>query len=98
MQSPQWTFLTNHGRVLSYLAKNSQATTREIAQEIGITERAVQQIIRDLDQGGYIVKHKVGRCNNYSIRPLMPLRHRMDREYAVGNLLVALGWDPEKSS
>ncbi len=93
IEKTQWTFLTNHGRVLAYLAKFPQTTTRKIAQEVGITERAIQKVIHDLEADGYIVRHKAGRNNNYTIHPEMPMRHRMEREHAVGNLLLALGCD-----
>lgn len=96
MEKRQWTFLTNHGRVLAYLAKHPRTTTRKIAQEAGVTERAIQKIIRDLEADGYIVRHRVGRSNSYTIHPEMPMRHRMEREHAVGNLLLALGCDLQK--
>ena len=89
----EWTFLTNHGRVLAYLAKQPRATTREIAQEAGMTERAIQKVIYDLEAGGYIVRHREGRGNRYTIHPELPMKHRMEREHAVGNLLLALGCD-----
>jgi predicted ArsR family transcriptional regulator len=87
----QWTFLTNHGRVFAYLAKSPQTTTRKIAQDVGVTERAIQKVIHELEADGYIVRHKVGRNNIYTIHPEMPMRHPMEREHAVGSLLTALG-------
>ena len=87
----QWTFLTNHGRVLAYLARAPQTTTRKIARDVGVTERAIQKVIHDLEADGYIVRHKVGRNNSYNINPEMPMRHPMEREHAVGSLLLALG-------
>ncbi|MBM3142597.1 MAG: winged helix-turn-helix transcriptional regulator [Chloroflexi bacterium] len=92
----EWTFLTNHGRVLAYLAKHPRATAREIAQEVGVTERAIQKVIFDLDRGGYIVRHREGRGNRYTIHPELPMRHRLEREHAVGKLLLALGCDLQK--
>ncbi|OGN98623.1 MAG: hypothetical protein A2Y58_00935 [Chloroflexi bacterium RBG_13_51_52] len=86
-----WTFLTYHGRVLVYLVKHPQATCREIAQEAGVTERAIQKVIHDLIADGYIIRQKVGRGNNYQIHPELPMRHRMEREHAVGDLIRALG-------
>lgn len=82
--------------MLAYLAKYPRITTREIAQEAGITERAIQKVILDLETGGYIVRHRVGRSNSYTIHPELPMRHRMEREHAVGNLLLALGCDLQK--
>lgn len=98
MRKREWTFLTNHGRVLAYLAKNPQVTTRQIAQEVGVTERAIQKVIHELEKDGYIVRHRLGRTNCYIVHPELPMRHLMEREYAVGNLLQALGCDLPKSS
>jgi len=88
-----WTFLTYYGRVLAYLAKHPQATCREIAHEAGITERAVQKVIHDLVTDGYVVRQRTGRGNTYQIHPELPMRHPMEREHAVGDLLKALGCD-----
>ncbi len=96
MKKRDWTFLTNHGRVLAYLAKQPRATTREIAQEANVTERAIQKVIFELETAGYIVRRREGRSNRYTIHPELPMRHRMEREYAVGNLLLALGCDLQK--
>jgi DNA-binding IclR family transcriptional regulator len=91
LRSGEWTFLTNHGRVLCFLAKYPQTTTREIAEQAGITLRTVQKIITDLESGGYITRHKEGRFNRYTVNPELPMRHRMEREHAVRDLLLALG-------
>ncbi len=96
MKKQEWTFLTNYGRVLAYLAKKPQVTTREIAQKVGVTERAIQKVIYELEKEGYIVRHRVGRSNRYTVHPELPMRHRMEREHAVGNLLLALGCDLQK--
>jgi DNA-binding MarR family transcriptional regulator len=93
LKKHDWTFLTNHGRVLIYLTKQPQTTTREIAQEVGVTERAIQKVIYDLEADGYIIRHRKGRSNSYTLHPELPMRHRMEREYSVGNLLAALGCD-----
>jgi len=94
LKKGEWTFLTNHGRVFVYIAKHPQSTTQEMAQEAGITLRAVQKIITELEAGGYIVRHKEGRCNRYSVYSEMPMRHRLEREHAVGDILQALGYRP----
>ncbi len=91
MQKGRWTFLTNHARVLIYIAKHPQSTARQIAQEVGITERAIQKIIADLEVDGYITRHREGRCNRYTVHPQLPMRHRLEREHAIGDLLLALG-------
>ena len=96
MNKRSWTFLTNHGRVLAYLAKHPQDTTREIAEQTGFTERAIQKVIFDLESDGYIVRHREGRGNRYTIHPELPMRHRMEREHIVGDLLLALGCELQK--
>ncbi|HEY86613.1 MAG TPA: winged helix-turn-helix domain-containing protein [Dehalococcoidia bacterium] len=96
MHKGEWTFVTNHGRVLAYIVKHPRITTREIAQEVGITERAIQKVIADLKADGYVAKHREGRSNRYTVHPELPMRHRMEREHAVGDLLLALGCDLPK--
>lgn len=96
MRKGEWTFLTNHGRVLAYIAKHTQSTTQVIAQEAGITLRAVQKIIADLEAGGYITRQKEGRRNRYNINPDLPMRHRLEREHVIGDILQALGYNPHK--
>ena len=96
MKKGEWTFLTNHGRVLAYIAKHPQSTTQEIAQEAGITLRAVQKIIAELEAGGYLARYREGRRNRYAVHPEIPMRHRLEREHAVGDILVALGYNAQK--
>lgn len=93
----EWTFLTNHALVLSFLAKQPLITGREMSMEIGITERAVRKIIADLDIQGYIKKNKEGRRVRHIINPEIPLRHKTQRDKAVGDLLKVLGWRSEKA-
>lgn len=93
MKKGEWTFLTNYGMVLVYITKHPQSTTEEIAREVGVTLRTVQKIINDLEVDGYIVRQKHGRRNNYVIFPKLPMRHRLVREYAVGDILTALGFN-----
>ena len=92
---PDWTFLTNHALVLSFLAKHPRITSLEIALEIGITERATRKIIADLDAAGYIDKEREGRRVRYWINPDMPMRHEAQRDIAVGDFLQVLGWKRE---
>jgi predicted ArsR family transcriptional regulator len=66
-RSSAWTFLTHHARVLLEIARNPQARMRDIAAGIGITERAVQGIVTDLHQGGYLSRERIGRRNHYSL-------------------------------
>ncbi len=88
----EWIFLTNHGLVISLLAKQPQITAREVATAIGITERAVWKIIADLDGAGYITKKKEGRGLRYSINSHLKFRHNTYREVAIGDFLKVLGW------
>lgn len=96
MRRGDWAFLTIHGQVLIYLTKNSRATTREVAEQVGVTERAIQKVVSELEAEGYIVRQREGRRNHYTIHPELPMRSRMEREHAVGNLLLALGCDLQK--
>src|SRR5512136_158951 len=92
LNMPDWTFVTNHALVLSLLAKQPRITARELAADIGITERTVRKIIADLDSAGYITKKKQGRGIRYRINPDLSMRHDAHREIAVGDFLGALGW------
>jgi predicted ArsR family transcriptional regulator len=87
----QWTFLTNHALVLLFLARHPRITARELALEVGITERAVRTIIADLEAAGYIGKTREGRQVKYDVNHQMPLRHRTQQDTAVGDLLQTLG-------
>ncbi len=88
----EWTFLTNHALVLSFLANTLKITARELAVAIGITERTVRKIIADLEAAGYISKQKEGRYIRYSINSDLPMRHHTHRDVVVGDFLKTLGW------
>ncbi len=90
MEKGQWTFLSNHGRVFIYISKNPRSTTETISHEVGLTQRGVQKIITELEEAGYIARHRDGRCNYYTIHPELPMRHQLEREHAVGDLLQML--------
>lgn len=85
--SRNWTFLTNHTHVLACLSKKTDYTLREVANEVGITERAVQRIVRDLEEAGVLKKEKEGRKNHYFINFEIPLRHHIESHKTVGGLL-----------
>lgn len=85
-----WTFLTNHGHVLVHLARNPDARIRDLAEAVGITERAAQRILTDLVDAGYVSRHREGRRNRYSLHTDQPLRHPVERSHEVGELLDAL--------
>jgi DNA-binding transcriptional ArsR family regulator len=82
-----WTFLSNHSHVLVSLAQNSAMTMREIADRIGITERAVAQVLHDLEEAGVLARRREGRRNVYQINPDAPLRHDVESHRTVGDLL-----------
>jgi len=83
----RWTFLTNHAHVLILLSKAPDTVLREVALQVGITERAVQRIIADLERDGFIERQKVGRQNSYRIRPNQPLRHPIEAHRSIGDLI-----------
>jgi DNA-binding MarR family transcriptional regulator len=87
----QWTFLTNHAQVLLSISRNHNATAREIAAQVGITERAVQRILRDLHDAGYISHTRDGRTNRYEIHADIPMRHPAQQGHSVRELLELLG-------
>ncbi|MFJ4694276.1 helix-turn-helix transcriptional regulator [Streptomyces sp. NPDC088766] len=84
----QWTFLTNHARVLITLARDPESRLRDVADAIGITERAVQFIVADLEAAGYLTRTRVGRRNRYTIDPSVALRHPAEAGHPVGDLLA----------
>ena len=84
---PKWTFLTNHFHVLIQLHSNPSLVLKEVAQHIGITERAVQRIIVDLEKGGVIERQRIGRQNRYRINLDQPLRHPLEAKHTIGELL-----------
>ncbi len=86
-QQPRWTFLTNHAHVLVCLARDPDVRLRDVAQLVGITERAAQGIVGDLVEAGYVSRTRVGRRNRYSIDEALPLRHALERDHAVGSLM-----------
>jgi DNA-binding Lrp family transcriptional regulator len=86
----EWTVFSNHGHVLVCLANNNEARLRDVAQQVGITERAVQKIVHELQQGGLITISKRGRCNRYDINTRKNLRHPLQAQCTVGGLLKAL--------
>lgn len=91
----RWTFITNHGLVLSYIASHPRSTAREIANHIGVTERTTHKIISDLELAGYIERRKDGRRNVYRVDHAQPLRHDTKQDIMVAELLKALTDDAD---
>ncbi|MBS1709036.1 MAG: winged helix-turn-helix transcriptional regulator [Armatimonadetes bacterium] len=91
-QSPgaTWSFVTNHTAVLVCLAQDSGMRLRDVAEKIGITERAVQRIVADLEEAHVLSRQKSGRRNVYTLDTSIPLRHPLLRDKSVGDLLAAL--------
>lgn len=83
----EWTFLSNYGHVLVSLARDPDARMRDVAEAVGITERAVQLIVAELVAQGYLRKEKVGRRNRYDVLRGAHLRHVLESEVTVGELL-----------
>lgn len=86
-QFPRWTFLTNHAHVLAVLHSDPEKVLRKVALEVGITERAVQRIIQELEESGYIQRERVGRRNRYRVLTDKPLRHPIEAHRKIGDLL-----------
>lgn len=82
-----WTFLTNHSHVLILLAQDPSLVLREVALRVGITERAVQRIIADLEEAGFIEREKIGRQNHYRLHVDRPLRHPVESHCSVSELI-----------
>lgn len=97
-QPPSWTFLSNHGHVLICIAEEPDIRGRDIAARVGITERAAQSIVADLVEAGYVSRDRVGRRNQYEVHPELPLRHPVEKEHSVGELLLALASPPDRST
>src|SRR5688572_15890906 len=85
-----WTFLTNHAHVLLCLASDPEIRLRDVAVRVGITERAAQRIVADLQTEGYVTTERVGRRNKYAVHSEVPLRHPIEEHQAVGVLLKLL--------
>jgi DNA-binding MarR family transcriptional regulator len=85
-----WTFLTNHTHVLVCLFRNPDVTLREVASQVGITERMVQKIVAELVENNFAEVTRVGRRNTYRIRTNLHLRHRLESHRTIGELLQLL--------
>ncbi|MEV3924249.1 helix-turn-helix transcriptional regulator [Actinomadura coerulea] len=88
-----WTFLTNHARVLIAIARDPELRVRDVAQEIGITERAAQLIITDLEEAGYLTRTRIGRRNRYTVDADRPFRHPAEADHDVQALIELFAGD-----
>jgi DNA-binding MarR family transcriptional regulator len=85
-----WTFLTNHAQVLLCLAEKPDIRLREVAEQVGITERAAQRILAELVEAGYVKTERVGRRNKYTVNRQHAMRHSAQLGHDIGTLLEAL--------
>lgn len=83
----KWTFLSNHSHVLICIARNPEILLKDVASLVGITERAVQRIVYELEEDGYLTRERVGRQNSYSINRELFLRHPVEADCKIGRLL-----------
>jgi len=86
-----WTFLTNHSHVLLCLQRDPHVRLRDVADQVGITERAVQRIVHELEEAGVAIRRRQGRRNVYEINFDSHLRHPLEADCTVGELLQAVG-------
>jgi len=86
-RSGTWTFLTNHAHVLVCLAAGGDPRLRDVAERVGITERAVQKILADLEREGLVTRRREGRRNRYELHLDQPLRHPLETRCPVRRLV-----------
>lgn len=91
-----WKFVTNHALVFCLIAQQPRITARDIASTVGITEKATRNIINALEADGYVTKTREGRRIRYGINSELPLRHEMQEDRVVGDLLELLGWEKRR--
>jgi len=87
----EWTFLTNHARVLLCIARDPGVRLREIAATLGITERTAFGVVADLTEAGYVIKERDGRRNRYEVQHHLPLAEPTSEERTIGEVLELLG-------
>jgi DNA-binding IclR family transcriptional regulator len=85
-----WSFLTNHARVLLFIADHPDARLRDLAAALDLTERTAYAIVADLSESGYVVKERDGRRNRYHVQDHLPLPDSVSRTRTLGELLDLL--------
>jgi predicted ArsR family transcriptional regulator len=85
-----WTFLTNHAHVMVCLRRDPTSRMRDVADAVGITERAAQRIVSELEEAGYLEREREGRRNRYTLHMELPLRHPLEGAHSSGELLDLL--------
>lgn len=92
-----WTFLSNHAHVLICIAEDPETRMRDLAARVGVTERAVQRIIGDLEEAGYLSRSREGRRNHYRVTASRPLRHPIEQHCGTDQLIeLVLGKRPQR--
>ncbi len=81
--APRWTFLSNHSHVLVCVAQDPEVRVAEIARRVGIGERAVQRILGELEDAGYLTRRREGRRNVYAVHLDLPLRHPLEAAHRL---------------
>jgi len=90
----EWTFLTNHAHVLICVAQDPNMRLRDIAERVEITERAAQRIVAELVAAGYLDRTREGRRNSYKLNTALPLRHPLEQQHSVGEIIAVLADEP----
>lgn len=85
-----WTFLSNHAHVVVCIARDPSIRLRDIADAVGITERAAQRIVSELVDEGYLERRRSGRRNHYRVRLERPLRHPLEADCELGEILTTI--------
>ena len=85
-----WSFLTNHTHILVCLSRDPMTTVRHLAQQVGVTERSVQRILAELEEAGVVTRTREGRRNSYRVNRKFRLRHPLESENTIGDLLDML--------
>jgi predicted ArsR family transcriptional regulator len=101
MSSPEsrhWHFVTSHTQVLLCLHRNPRVRLRDIAETVGITERAAQRIVSDLVEAGYVSREREGRRNRYVLNLSVPMRHPSQVDHEIGELVDVLRLDDNSDS
>ncbi len=88
-------FLTHHAHVLLCVARDPRTRLRDVAECVGITERAAHRLVGELEAAGYLTRRREGRRNVYQVRPDAPLEHPMEQGHAAGTILAPLLRDGE---
>jgi DNA-binding MarR family transcriptional regulator len=88
--APSWTLLTNHAAVLMELDSDPHARIRDIADRVGLTERTVQGLLKDLASEGYVTRRRVGTRYQYRLNLDAKLRRERVKHVSVGNFLAVV--------